>query len=106
MTCKDVTMINRSMDWAQVPQSKRSTWGISESGDHFYLLQSIKLCMFTKFHGCIASYMEATLIMCFVDWARVPQSKNSTRGISELGKSFYLFFSISNCVDFPSFMSV
>ena len=53
--------------------------------------------MFTKFHGCIANYMEATLTMCFVDWARVPQSKNSTRGISELGDNFYLFQYIKLC---------
>ena len=84
-------MVNRFMDWAQVPQSKLSTWGISKSGDHFYLLQNIKLCMFTKFHGCIANYTEATLTMCFVDWAQVPQSKNCTQGNSELGGQLLSF---------------
>ena len=79
------------MDWAQVPQSKDRTWGISELGEHFYLLRNINLCMFTKSHGCLANYMEATLTMCFMDWARVPQSKNSTLGISEFGDNFCLF---------------
>ena len=54
-------------------------------GDNFYLFQHVKLCRFTKFHGCIARNKEFTTVTSSEDWAQIPQSKNSTKGISELG---------------------
>ena len=78
-------MITCSVDWAQIPLSKNSTKGISELTDNFYLFQHIKLCRFTKFHGCIANNKEFNTVTSSGDWAQVPQSKNSTKGNSELG---------------------
>ena len=34
---------------------------------------------------------------CFVDWAQVPQSKNRTKGIFQLGDHFYPFQHIKLC---------
>ena len=61
-----------SGDWAQVPQFKNSTRGISELGDDFYPFQCIKLCRYTKFHGCIANNKEFSTVTSSEDWAQVP----------------------------------
>ena len=80
-TSKTFTIVTSSGDWAQVPQSKNSTKGIFSFGDHFYLFQHIKLIRFTKFHGSVPNSKTFTTVTSSGDWAQVPQSKNSTKGI-------------------------
>ena len=99
-------IVNRNSEyWAQVPQSKNSTRGISEGGDHFYHFQQVKLCRFAKFLFCIVNRNRFTMLLYSEYWAQVPQSKNSTRGISE-GGNLFINFSKPNCVGLSSFISV
>ena len=74
-----------------IPQSKNRAKGIFQLGDHLHLFQHIKLYRFTKFHGSVADSEKFTSETSLESWAQVPQSKNSTKGIFQVGDDFYSF---------------
>ena len=64
----------------------------------------MKLCRFAKFLGCKANRKEFNTVMCSVDWAQVPLSKNSTRRHFVRRGLYPILLCTSNCVFLSGFM--
>ncbi len=87
----------------QYPSLRRKQGGISQSGSTSYLFQRVKLPMFTKFHVSITIYSKRIHDSILEAWGPVPQSKNRTSGHFFRVGLHLIFFSVSNCLNSPSF---
>ena len=89
--CSEVITISLFKVWNIVLQSKNSIRGISQLVSTSHLFLRTKLPISTKFHAVITICSEVITISLLKVWSIALQSKNSTRGISQLVSTSHLF---------------